>query len=160
MCRIDKRCLSRRSVREKSPGSVRDRGMALAHVQCFVQPAAIRVAPELKGHEVATRARASPILHSLFNPARDAFVFTFDFLHCALQSGILHLPAFDANFLGVESPKIRIVPKRAHPLAPRFTRPPYRRKPSNMRPACGGYDTPPNEKTPPLSGGVPSSGCS
>jgi hypothetical protein len=81
-----------------------------------------------------TRARASPILHPLFNPARDSFVFTRDFVHCALQSRIIYLQGFDANFLGVESPKIWIVPKRAHQLAPVVTRPPYRPKPSNMRP--------------------------
>jgi hypothetical protein len=45
------------------------------------------------------RARASPILHSLFNAARDALVFTGDFLHCILRSGIFDLPGFDADFL-------------------------------------------------------------
>jgi hypothetical protein len=40
-----------------------------------------------------TRARASPILHSLFNAARDAFIFTCDFLRCTLRSGIVGVAA-------------------------------------------------------------------
>jgi hypothetical protein len=118
------------------------------------------VAPELKGHVSSADAGARfAILHSLFNPARDAFVFTCDFLHCALQSGILHLRGFDANFLGVESPKIWIVPKRAHPR-PRFHTTTIPTKAVKHAAACGGDDTPRNEKAPRLSGGAPSSGCS
>jgi hypothetical protein len=62
------------------------------------------------------RARASPILHALFNAARDGLVFTCDFLHCTLRSGIVDLPGFHADFLSVEPPKIGIVSKRAHQL--------------------------------------------
>jgi hypothetical protein len=65
-----------------------------------------------------TRARASPILHSLFNVARDALVFTCDFLHCMLRSRIADLPGFHANFLSLDPPKIGIVSKRAHQLRP------------------------------------------
>jgi hypothetical protein len=41
-----------------------------------------------------TRARVSPILHTLVNAARNALVFTCDFLHRILRSRIVDLPDF------------------------------------------------------------------
>jgi hypothetical protein len=84
-----------------------------------------------------TRARGSPILHSLFNAARNALVFTCDFLHCILRSRIVDLPGFHANFLSLEPPKIGIVSKPAHQLRPHPIEA-YRRKPPNMRPGVAG----------------------
>jgi hypothetical protein len=91
------------------------------------------------------RARASPILHSLFNAARNAVVFTCDFLHCILRSRIVDLPGFHANFLSLEPPKIGIVSKPTHQLRP----PPFRGVPTKAAKhaaRCGRDDTTRKEK--------------
>jgi hypothetical protein len=92
-----------------------------------------------------TRARVSPILHTLFNAARNALVFTCDFLHRILRSRIVDLPGFHANFLSLEPPKIGIVSKPAHQLRP----PPFRgisMKAAKHAARCGGDDTTCKEK--------------